>query len=177
MSFSTSSKNIVAKVSRAHGIRGEIFIIFLSPSFDLFFFEHQTQLNLFFPERGVIQTYSILYFRSHKNGAIVALKEISNRNEAELLKGAQVVIPSSDFISKPGENIFLAELEGFKVKNESGEIIGIIEDFSIQPGSDLIIVRSNKDKIYEIPLVSAFIIKLDVGTKELIMKLPEGLVD
>ena len=176
--MSSPSLICVGKIKDAHGIKGELYAFLWSGKADwLSNFTH-LYLNSLQKERLSIsdcEGLEVERARPHKKGLIVLTKSIADRTKAEENKGKFVYIPESWLVSKRGDNYFLHEIMGFEVINGE-QSIGKIEAFSSNGAQDLIIVNTNSGK-KEIPLVEAFIIRLDFDKKCLMMHLPEGLLD
>lgn len=163
----------VGFVKDAHGIRGELFLRFFTK--EPAWLAQYTEVILGASAKE-IQKFSIKKIKPHKNGYIVKLDEVKNRNHAEELKGSKLYIPADMLVSAEGEDIYLAEIEGFLVKDLRLGDIGVIEQFRFNGAQDLLVVNYDGREV-EIPYVEAFIIKENFEQKVIEMDLPEGLVD
>lgn len=171
-SSNSTEMKLVGKVKDAHGLRGELYILVFSG--DVSWLKKLQTLEL----RGKSTTvsYTVEKVKPFKQGMILKVPQITDRTQAEALKGYEFYIPSDIFVSKPGETIFLNEILGFMVKNVAQENIGPVEGFSSNTAQDLLVVTQGSKKI-EIPFVEAFIKKIDFKHKTIVMDLPEGLLD
>lgn len=170
----------VGKVRDSHGLKGELFVVtnldkappwlaqfteftleFKAPSEEG---KHESQLKVF----------SVKKTRPHKKGFIVKSDEINDRNESDSYKGAVFYIKKSYLETQAGEDIYLKEIEGFKVFDK-GTSVGTIIGFSSNSAQDLLVVEAG-DKEVEIPFVKAFVTEIDWKNKKIEMNLPEGLV-
>ena len=71
----------------------------------------------------------------------------------------------------------MSDLIGCTVFDGAREI-GAIEDVQFGAGeAPLLVVKSGAKLPYEIPFADAFLEKLDLGRKQVRMKLPEGLLE
>lgn len=162
----------IGYLKHAHGIRGEVFVSFL--------LNDENLLDLVF-ENGMIlrkgtaeKHFTVEEMKPHKDGYIVALEGIENRNQAELLKGMEWVYPSEYFTSAPGENIYLHEILNFEVW-DANRRVGVIKSFGVGKFQDLLMVEDEMGNKIDIPLVRSFITDINFGEKKIIMNLPSGL--
>jgi 16S rRNA processing protein RimM len=166
---------LVGKIKDAHGLRGELYVLVFSG--EVSWLKKLTTLEL--RPKGASEgiRYSVEKVKPFKQGLILKVPEITDRTQAEAVKGQDFYIPSDLMISKPGETIFLNEILGFAVKNIAYETIGEVTGFSSNGAQDLLIVETTGKKNVEIPFVEAFIKKIDFKHKTIVMDLPEGLLD
>ena len=163
-------------MSKSHGIKGEIFVKPFNPKAD--WPEKLSSIKI-----GEL-IFSIERHSAHKQGFIIKLKGFDSKEQADQLKSQPVFLAKQDFISKKGEDIYLAELLDFEVETltgEKGKLIGFQTDkhqdfFRV---SFLSSKNSNLDKTFtsSIPVVSAYIKKIDFKNKKLILNLPENFFD
>ena len=178
----------LAKVKKAYGIKGELFILPFTPKakwiynlsrFTLIKDEKMNTMMHYNPSQPVLDiktgssTFNIEYFKTHKEGYIVKFQGCNDRSEAENWCGAFVSAPLSSFTSQPGEEIYLIELKDFIVVN-SDQQIGPIVSFSSNGYQDLIQVKKD-GYLYDIPFVKELLVKIDWQSKYVHMDLPEGL--
>lgn len=179
-------------VQSAHGLKGEVFIRLLQK--DLTVIKKVKSFRLVRSDRakktshlGEIVEKKPEGLRPYKEGLVVKLSGVNDRDQAETLRGYTFEIPKSLLVSRPGERIFLNEILGFKVIDLHSQKEGEIVSFSSNGAQDLLVVRESSEKLkegteiqkplplFEIPLVQAFIHELDFERKVIEMNLPEGL--
>lgn len=163
----------VGKVMDAHGIRGDIYCLLFSG--DASWAEDLLHLNLH--QNNQNRQFEIKKIKPFKKGFIATLKEVSDRNRAEALKGAEIWVDESLFVAEPGESLYLREVMGFQVYGVASKLIGTVESFSTNGSQDLLVVRSADDRTVEIPFVQDFVTDIDYEKKQIHMDLPEGLLE
>lgn len=180
--MSTAEMKLVGKVKDAHGLRGELYILVFSG--DVSWLKKLTHLELRSKNAADGVAHEVEKVKPFKQGFILKVPSIGDRNQAEAVKGHEFYIPADLLVSQPGETIFLNEILGFMVKNVDQENIGPVEGFSSNGAQDLLVVTkqsadgsSAAHKKVEIPFVEAFIKKIDFKHKTIVMDLPEGLLD
>jgi len=109
----------------------------------------------------------------HGGDVVVTMSGIADRDVAEALKGASVLIRRSDFPQLDEENEFYwSDLIGLAVENQQGESLGTVADMmSNGPQSILRIEYEAEGKAQErlIPFVDQFVIKVDKDAKKIIV--------
>lgn len=171
-SFDSGKYVLIAKVTKAHGIKGELKMHAFSGQpqsitqhSKLFLLSRQGQLSPFL---------DVVRSRAGNKEAIVLLKGVSDRNSAEKLCGYGVLVKKEDLPELENDEFYLHELEGIQVKTEAGEILGAVDSFFHNGMQDLLVIKKGKNEIM-IPLVPGIIIKRD--KKCLIIAPPPGLLD
>jgi 16S rRNA processing protein RimM len=168
--MSNQEMQLIGKVKDAHGLRGDVFVIFFSKDY--------SWIDLLEEFHVEDTPYEVLKAAPHKDGLKVQLKGVTDRNQSEALVGKQIYLPADFFFSKAEEGgMFLAEIKNFKVIDKTLGEIGTITAFSSNVAQDLLVVTSANNKIVEIPFVDDFIVEIDRDHKVLQMDLPEGLLE
>lgn len=152
------------KIVNTHGVRGEVKIqVWLdSPEF----------LRRFKTIYIDAKPVKMLSARVHKGFVIVALEGVDDINAAMSLKNKTVHIDRADAKLGKGE-YFLCDIIGARVENESGELIGVLEDILETPASSVYIVRGESEHM--IPAVPEFILKTDAEQGVITVRLIEGM--
>lgn len=163
----------VGRIKDAHGIRGELFIVLYSG--EAAWLKQLNQLRLV-NQAGVLEKLlTVKSARLHKNGLIVKTAELLDRNQAELLKGLVLEVPSEFFVSLPGEAIYLREILGFTVMSLGVGGVGEIVGFSSNGAQDLLLVKTSSGE-YEVPFVADLVEHIDYEKRLVSMNLPFGLL-
>lgn len=170
----------VGKVRDAHGLKGELFLVFFAEEAAWLDKVKTLKLEGAAPNKEgkhqrISKELTIKNYRPHKKGVILKFEEVPDRTEAEKLIGFVINIPKDLLTSAKGEDIFLNEVEGFTVV-ENGKDLGVISGFSTNGAQDIIIVKG-ADRDLEIPFIKEFIEKIDWAEKRINLKLPEGLLE
>lgn len=161
-------------ISGAHGIRGEIILV--SQINDLNLLDDCIDEGIFLGKGEDILSFAIDSIRPHKGGFLLLSQEIPDRNRAESLKGYSWLVPKEKMVSHERENIFLHEIEGFVVFDKKLGELGKIVSFSSNGPQDLIEIMFRNRRV-AIPLVKAFLDRIDFKDKVVHMTLPKGLLD
>lgn len=165
------SDTLIGKVKDAHGLKGEIYVLVFSK--DVSWRKKLKTLKL--KTASDVRQFEVGSQKVHKDGLIVKLKGIEDRNQSEALKGSEVYIPQELMISQKGETIFLSEVLGFVVFLKD-QCVGHVENFSSNGPQDIVVIR-NEDILFEVPFVKEFILNIDFQEKKLFMDFPPELMD
>lgn len=171
-SFDTSKFVLMAKISKAHGIKGELMMTSFSGQL-----QNITRYKKLFvvPREGQRPIpYNVLRSRAANKGAIVQLEGIEDRNKAEEFCGLGVLIKKSDLPKLASDEYYLHEFEGLQVQTESGDNIGKVDSFFYNGVHDLLVVKNGNNE-FLIPLIPEIIINRDKTC--LTIAPPPGLLD
>jgi 16S rRNA processing protein RimM len=104
-------------------------------------------------------------------------EDVSSPEQAKLYSGKELFLRQSDVaLLFKKDAVGLSFLVGFLVIDSVQGAIGAIEEIVDNPGQTLLIVR-NESKEYIIPYVEEFILEENTKKKELLVQLPDGLLE
>ena len=176
----------VGRIRDAHGIKGEVFVALKAKQADwldqLEVFRLVSPAQLAKPgtarsaENKDYLTLEVLTAKAHKDGLIVRFKGVEDRNQAEALRGSRVEIPSDYVTASEDEPLFMGQYLGLEVEDKTLGILGKVVGLGSNGPQDLLVVETAKGR-FDIPLVEAFIVELNLEQKYLKMDLPIGLVE
>ena len=160
---------VVGRIGRAHGVLGEATIEVQTDDPDIRF-QVGNKLTL---DDG--RELTIRSSRWHNQILLLAFDGVADRNQIEELRD-QLISSDVDLGSlAPGEYHF-QQLIGCEVFQQTGELIGIVDEILKSPGQDLLSVSRAAGRVL-IPMVKQIIIEIDVLAKKIIVNPPEGLLD
>jgi len=116
-------------------------------------------------------------FWAHKSFLVLKFAGVETISEAEVLKGAELQVPRSERGKLEPGWTYLSDLAGctvFAGEREVGKIVGVTFGAGEAP---LLVVRGETKLPYEIPFAEAYLERVDVGRKQVRMRLPEGMLD
>jgi len=161
----------VGRVSKAHGISGELRIVPHWESSDAL--EQVDQIWLTLKEKRT--AYGIERARAVPRAYLVKLRGVDDRNAAEALQGATVSVPRGALSPlEPGE-YYLVDLIGAKVLGPEGEV-GEVTGIASHPTVDVIVVRLADGTSVEQPLSEPWLSSVDVGARQVILSSLDGLM-
>jgi 16S rRNA processing protein RimM len=116
----------------------------------------------------------------HKSWLVLKFAGVEAIDDAEALKGAELQVPQNERADLEPGWTYLSDLVGCTVF-DGGREIGKVVDVAFGAGeAPLLVVRDDGRSAklpYEIPFAEAFLERVDIGQKQVWMKLPEGLLE
>lgn len=113
----------------------------------------------------------------HKSLLVLKFLGVDSMNDAELLVGSELQVPSAERAElEPGWN-YVSDLIGCTVSDHAREI-GRIEDVQFGAGeAPLLIVANVSGKKFDVPFADAYLEGVDIGQRQVRMNLPEGMLE
>lgn len=169
---------IVGLIRNAQGIRGEVVIEPLTDAPDAVFapgrrvFVGSSDNGNGIGERPV----TVATARPFKNGLMVKFEEIPDRSSADLLRGRYVFSPFDELAPLDGDEIYIHDLIGMKVKLDSGEEIGEVAAYYELPQGLTLEVTIAKGNVL-VPYRPEVVAHVDREAREVVVKGDVGIFD
>ncbi len=163
---------LLGKVTKPHGIRGEVKVYPYSGEPENF--AQYSQVLLAADKESDPVAYGIKRARVQKNLALLQLKGCDTRNDAEAMVQALVYVYADQLPEPDTDEFYLRDLEGKQMVTEQGRVIGRISGILNNNGQELARVTDGSHE-YVIPLVAEFLVSIDED--EVRVSLPPGLLE
>ncbi len=166
----------LGKILRPHGIRGEL----------------RMQILTDYPERLInglktiyigqkvtdnnADLYTLKSARFHKDFLLITLAEISDRNDAETMRGKMVMIDIDNAIPLDEGEFYLYQLIGLTVQTHDGIVLGQLREVIETGANDVYVVKGREFGEVLLPAHEETLINIDFEAKIITMRLPEGLL-
>jgi 16S rRNA processing protein RimM len=159
---------VVGKVTKAHGLHGEVVVLVLSDNPERF-----VPGAAVFLESG----RELLVRTSRPSGArlLVAFDGIDDRTAAETLRGATLVVPRSMLPELPDGEYWPHQLEGCIVVTESGRGLGAIADVVSNPANDLWVAVDDTGTETLVPAIREVVVDVDIDARRVLVRDIPGL--
>ena len=109
----------------------------------------------------------------HGDHLIFKFQGVDTISEAEKLAGAEVSIPFEQRAELAEDEVYQSDLIGCEVVDATGRSLGVVTDFEETGGAPLLHVG---DKLL-IPFANSICTKIDLENKQIVVNLPDGLLD
>ena len=162
----------VARIGRPHGIKGEATVELFTDQPEARF-KVGNQLECDSPTHSSLEVTGA---RIHKGIWLLSFKGIEDRTAIERLRGAQLFAEVEIDAQSDDGSYHVEQLIGLSVRSEANLKLGTVTDVLNLPGQDLLEVETSRG-VRLIPMVSEFILDIDLAKGEIIVDLPEGLLD
>lgn len=162
----------VAKLGKAHGLKGEIRMFpFSGMAVD---FSSCSDVVLFLPG-GESRKFTLASFRLQSKYSIVRFSEVSSREEAEFLTGAEILL-KEDLLPRTDDAKFWYEYEDVPVFTEDGRDLGRVKRVFETGAHPIMVVRGNGQE-YMIPVTSDIVVDVDLSKGKITISPPTGLLE
>lgn len=186
---------LVARLIRPHGRRGELVAEILTDFPELF---HQRRVLWLIPPQRVgtrgreMELENFWFLRSR---IVLKFRGIDSINDAEGLRGYDVAIAASERAPLDAHSVYVSDLVGCRVVDLNMHAADVGEVVDVDRGSsntDLLVVRRPRGrpggqtggrsdgKASEpvlIPFVREYLVEVDTAKRQILMRLPEGLLE
>jgi len=162
----------IGKLNKTFGLKGHL-RFFIEPQFasrlknpkNIFIISQQKPLPFFIDEMDLTESgHGMIHF-----------EDVKDKTAADKLSGKEIFIDEK-FLKKQKKFESAADFIGFKLFDEKLGNIGILEDFFEMPNHMLgQFIYGEKEILF--PWNEEVILKIDKKKKEILLKLPEGLLE
>ena len=163
---------LIGTIVKPQGIKGEVKVKSVSPDPDRF-----NDLDSVYIKSEKIQTYSIENLRISNGFVFLKFVQVNSRNDAELLRGKELLISEDQLIDLEDDEYFVHELIGCRIVSEEGRPIGEIEDIIEGNSNDIYIVKSPDGHEYLIPAIKDVVKKVDITARQVTIHVLDGLLE
>lgn len=164
----------LARVLKTQGRRGEVAVEVHSDVPGRFV----EGMRLFLlDEQGGRRQLKIEELWPHKGNLVLKFEGIDSISDAETLLRCELQVPQAERAELEVGWTYISDLAGCTVFDGAREI-GTVQGVEFGAGeAPLLIVRSNAKSLYEIPFAEAYLAGVDLASKQIRMKLPDGMLD
>jgi len=170
---------VVGHLNKPHGTKGEIFVWPLTdhpesvfaPGVNVLMGDAQgAQPD---PSIGEVRITAVRPFR---NGYLLSLRDVRDRNRAEELRGRYLMMPIEALAPLGEGQVFYHQLLGMEVVTKQGTRVGeISEVYELRPAPMLEVKGPEGDVM--IPYLSHIVVEVDPVAKRMVIDPPEGLLE
>ena len=164
---------VVGRIGRPHGVRGEVTVEVRTDDPDARFVPGAALLTE--PaDRGPLVVRGR---RWHRETLLLAVDGFDSREEAETLRGTELLVPVDDLPPLPDPDDFYDhQLVGLRVQLTDGSSLGRVAAVR-HDGADLLVVEREDADEALIPFVAAMVPTVDVAGGYVVVDPPEGLLE
>jgi 16S rRNA processing protein RimM len=152
-------KIIVGKVIKPQGIKGELKIIVLADTPEIFSFLEKVYIDNV--------EYKILSARI-ADGVYLVLKGIADRNQAELFRNKMLFVDRED-IPLPDGRWFVTDIIGCEVSLDDGTLLGTVSDITTRGSTDIYTVDLKNGKAVVFPFLNDLVLSVSVEDKKIVL--------
>ncbi|MET0286377.1 MAG: ribosome maturation factor RimM [Polyangiales bacterium] len=149
----------LAAVVRGHALAGELVVKLFNPDSDLLSSLRQVMLRA--PD-GALRTYEVRSSRGSKEGILLGLTGIDDRDAADALRGHVICVERATLPGLEEGEYYLVDLPGLAVQNAAGEKIGYVEDVIEYPSVSALVVLVD-GIVREVPDLPRYLLEVRVA--------------
>ncbi len=166
----------VGRLRKPHGLKGEFSIFPLTADPATVFAAGRKLVRLQLDGAVVGEPIEVERSRGYHREWLVKFRGIESRSELETWRG-QFLAASAEELPPPAEGeVYVHELEGFAVRSENGEAIGLVTAVYDLPAGLTIEVQGPKRE-FLLPFKKEFVRQVLREERALVVALPDGLLD
>jgi 16S rRNA processing protein RimM len=111
----------------------------------------------------------IVEAREHGDDVVAAVRDISDRSGAEVLRGARIFVPRSSFPTAGSDEFYWVDLIGAQVFNRDGVRLGEVTGLLDNGAQSVLQIRDGEAPERLIPFVAAFIDQVDLPGRRILV--------
>lgn len=162
----------VARIGRAHGLRGEL-------ALDLRTDDPEERFAIgavLSTDRAGVGPFTVTRTREQQGRWVVAFAEVPDRSAAEALRGVSLVVEED--VSDEDDAWYPHELAGLRVEHVDGRVLGVVVGLEHLPAQDVLVVQETGHGQARtlVPFVRAIVPVVDVAGGRVVLDPPGGLL-
>ena len=164
---------LIGYILKPQGIKGEVKVESVTP-----YLERYNRLDkVYLKLKESKRVYSIENVRIPDQFVYIKFLEINSRDDAELLRRAEILIEEKDLIQPAKDEYFIHDLVGCSVISEDNQVIGVLSDVVQMSSNDVYLVKNGEGIEYLIPATKEVIKQVNLEQNQIIIHLLEDLLD
>jgi 16S rRNA processing protein RimM len=175
---------VVGRVRKAHGVRGDVVVESMTTAPEIAFAVGRRlvggtpegrPLGRGGPRREVV----VRRIAAFKEGWLLSLTSIDDRNEAELWRDRTLLVPQRDLPPPADDEVYYHDLVGLRVELADGTHVGDIVDlFELPQGLAFDVRRAPPAKgTVLLPYRRDVVAEVDLGRRVVVVTPPEGMLE
>ena len=162
---------LIGRIVGAHGMRGNLKLRSYAKSLEVFAADG---VILAVCAEGREALYAVNWAKPQGRSALLSLKGITSRGQADALAGCDVFIDKTTLPVLEQGTYYWSDLIGLDVYSVGGEYIGRLESIFETGSNDVFVVKhTGRERL--IPALKSVVIAVDLQARRMQVDLPEGL--
>lgn len=161
---------VVARIGRAHGLRGEVVLDVRTDAPERRLAQGAT-LRTSPAEKGPLRVASV---REHSGQLLVRFAQVPDRTAAEALRGVELVVEVDE--SDEDGAWYPHEIAGLEARRPDGTVLGTITGIEHLPAQDALVLEETNGARTLVPFVEAIVPEVHPSEGFLVIDPPGGLL-
>lgn len=167
---------LVGRVVGAHGLDGHVKVHSFAGSLSVY----ETKGGIVVAQaNGSVQSVAVEWVRPHGRGLLMALEAVGDRNQAERLIGADLLVKKASLPALEEDTYYWFDLIGLAVHDTTGIRLGRLTAIIPTSANDIYVVKGEQvnggPQEILIPAVGDVVLQIDLDGKKMVVDPPEGL--
>jgi 16S rRNA processing protein RimM len=111
--------------------------------------------------------------RHTPKGFLVDVEGVGSRGDADSLRGEELWLDREELDAPEEGEFYVADLVGLTVVDETGEVLGIVEDTFETGAHEVLVVREKDDRAFYVPFTLEHVPEVDLESKRVAIRPPE----
>jgi 16S rRNA processing protein RimM len=158
----------VGRITRAHGVQGEVAVLVLSEVEDRF----APGATLWLVDGRPLTVESS---RPHRGRMLVRFREVRDREQAAALQRALLFVPESASPTLPEGSWWDHQIEGCAVTTDGGRALGTVHEVIHTAANDVWSVIDGEGRETLVPVLKDVLVSVDVDARRIVVREIEGL--
>ena len=165
---------LVGGVVKPHGIRGEFCMKCYADSPSIF-----DAVDTLYMQDGdkTPQPITVQSWREHKGLVLMTIKSVTDRDQAEAMRGRSLLVREADLPELDGDEHYLYQMIGCRVILSDGAEVGVLKGFYETGEQDTWVIVNEAGAEILLPAVPEFVLDIDLDSETIVVEPPEGLFD
>jgi 16S rRNA processing protein RimM len=163
---------LIGRITRTHGVKGNLVVILDvdDPS------RYKKTKTVHVLMNGLFVSHEVTSFSINGKNAIIHIKNFDTVEDASIFLKSEIYLPLDELPKLKGNRIYFHEAIGMMVTDEiEGKLGPIVKIMDLPEQPVAVVDFDGKELLF--PFLTLFFKNIDRKNKELLVRLPEGLVD
>ena len=166
---------VIGRLRKPHGLKGEFTVFPLTSTPEAVFAAGSKlmRVDLAGAEQGEVVVETA---KPYHREWLVKFRGVADRDTLDTFRGDFLSAEAGELKEPEGDEVYLHELDGFAVRNEAGEPLGLITSL-YEMSQGLMIEVQGPKREFLLPYKKEFIVGVDRVGRRLTVRVPDGLLD
>jgi len=164
---------LVGHVICPHGLTGLLRIVSYAQSKETFLQAGSVFLN---KDQNEFHKRKVVSIRAHGAAYLLRLSGLNSVDQAEIFRGAEILIRKGSLVKRDEDEFFWYELLGLDVYLTTGQYLGVLKVIFPTGSNDVYVVK-NQGREFLIPAIHQVVKEINIPQKRMVISPVAGLLD
>jgi 16S rRNA processing protein RimM len=166
---------VIGRLRKPHGLKGEFTVFPLTSTPEVVFTPGSKlwRVDLAGEPLGELEIESA---RPYHREWLIKFRGIADRPTLDSFRGAFLSAEAGILTEPEGDEVYLHELDGFSVRDEAGQPLGLVTNL-FELASGLMLEVQGPKREFLLPYKKEFVVGVERKERRLVVRVPNGLLD